>query len=30
MLEKAGVVKAPEGRQFDMTTFIDTAVVKLT
>ncbi|KAI0254945.1 periplasmic binding protein-like II [Lactifluus subvellereus] len=30
ILEKAGVVKTPEGRQFDITTFIDTTVVKLT
>jgi len=30
MLEKAGVVKTPEGRQFDAATFIDTTVVKLT
>jgi hypothetical protein len=29
-LEKAGVVKAPEGHQFDVTRFIDTMVVKLT
>jgi hypothetical protein len=29
-LEKAGVVNAPEGLQFDMTNFIDTTVVTLT
>jgi len=30
MLEKAGVVNAPEGLQFDVTNFIDTKVVTLT
>jgi len=29
-LEKAGVVKAPDGHQFDVKTFIDTTVVHLT
>jgi hypothetical protein len=29
-LQKAGVVKAPEARQIDVQTFIDTTVVKLT
>jgi hypothetical protein len=29
-LQKAGAVKAPEGHQFDMKTFIDTTVVKIT
>jgi len=29
-LEKAGVVKAPEGRQFEVKNFIDTTVVTLT
>jgi len=29
-LERAGVVSAPEGQQFDVKTFIDTSVVTLT
>lgn len=30
LLEKARVVKVPEGGSFDVTAFIDTAVAKLT